>query len=134
MSDPRLGAILRHASRLVGRAGTPTTDAALLGRLTRGDSAAFAELVARYGPNVWALCRRLVRSEPDAEDVFQATFLVLARDASRVRKAASVGSWLFGVATRIGRKARERARRAPDPRRLTRGEAPRDPAAELSWT
>jgi RNA polymerase sigma factor (sigma-70 family) len=134
MSDPRLGAILRHASRLVGRAGTPTADAALLGRLTRGDSAAFAELVARHGPNVWALCRRLVRSEPDAEDVFQATFLVLARDASRVRKAASVGSWLFGVATRIGRKVREKARRAPDPQRLTRGEAPRDPAAELSWT
>jgi RNA polymerase sigma factor (sigma-70 family) len=133
MSDPRLGAILRDASRFASHADSPTTDAALLGRLARGDSGALAELVERHGPNVWALCRRLVRAEPDAEDVFQATFLVLARDASRVRKAASVGSWLFGVATRIGGKVREKARRTPDPKRLARGEPPRDPAAELSW-
>ena len=133
MSDSRLSAILRHASRFASREETPTTDAALLGRLARGDSAALSELVARHGPNVWALCRRVVRSEPDAEDVFQATFLVLARDASRVRKAASIGSWLFGVATRIGRKVREKARRTPDPRRLKRDEYRADPAAELSW-
>jgi len=133
MSDSRLGAILRHASRFAGRGETPTTDAVLLGRLARGDSAALADLVTRHGPNVWALCRRLVRSEQDAEDVFQATFLVLARDASRVRKAASIGSWLFGVATRIGRKTRSKAQRTPDPRRLTRSEHKPDPAAELSW-
>ncbi|MBN9523684.1 RNA polymerase sigma factor, partial [bacterium] len=60
-------------------------------------------------------------------DVFQATFLVLARDAARVRRAASVGSWLFGVAVRLGRAHRRRAR-TPDPDRLTRPPAV-DPAA-----
>src|SRR5689334_11013211 len=116
MFDPRMGVVLRRAVRLLGHPGPGVTDAALLDRFVRGrDPAAFGELVTRHGPAVWALCRRVVRSEPDAEDVFQATFLVLARNAARVRKAASVGSWLFGVASRIGHKVRARADRQPDP-------------------
>ncbi|MBX9622986.1 MAG: sigma-70 family RNA polymerase sigma factor, partial [Gemmataceae bacterium] len=107
-------------------------DAALLDRLARGpDPLAFAELVARHGPAVWAVCRRLGRCEADAEDAFQATFLVLARDPRRVRKAASVGSWLYGVAARVGRAARRR--RSPDPARVTPPAAAPDPAAGPSW-
>src|SRR5436190_4620050 len=134
MFDPRIGTLLRRASRLPGRPGPAATDAALLDRLARDrDAAAFGELLARHGPGVWALCRRLVRSEPDAEDVFQATFLVLARDAARVRKAASVGSWLYGVASRIARRLRENADRRPDPSRLANPVATPDPGRELSW-
>jgi RNA polymerase sigma factor (sigma-70 family) len=129
MFDPRIVTALRRAAR----PASEVTDAALLARFAAGrDPAAFAELLARHGPAVWAVCRRQVGTAADAEDVFQAVFLVLARDAARVRKAASVGSWLHGVACRVGRRARQRRDRAPDPARLHAPAAP-DPADALSW-
>src|SRR5687768_12657676 len=83
------------------------TDAALLRQFAAsGDDLAFAVLMDRYGKLVLALCRRLLRHEQDAEDAFQATFLVLAQKAGSIRKAESVGSWLYGVASRVARKAR----------------------------
>jgi RNA polymerase sigma factor (sigma-70 family) len=128
---PRIAGLCRRTARLLDRPQAP--DAALLARVARdADPAAFAELLARHGPAVWAACRRAARTAADAEDVFQATFLVLARDAARVRAASSVGSWLFGVAHRLGRKARARLARTPDPYRLVRQPAP-DPAAVVSW-
>lgn len=131
MTAPRTAGLFRRAARLLDR--PQAADAALLARVASdGDPAAFAELLARHGPGVWSVCRRAVRSEADAEDVFRATFLVLARDAGRVRRAASVGSWLFGVAYRLGRKARARLARTPDASRLVRTPAA-DPAAEVSW-
>jgi RNA polymerase sigma factor (sigma-70 family) len=134
VSHPRISAVLRRCARFLGRGEAASTDAALLERLARDrDDAAFGELLARHGPAVWAVCRRQVRSEADAEDVFQATFLVLARDAARVRKAASVGSWLHGVAVRIGRKVRVRQDRVPDPARLRVPVTPPEPAADLTW-
>lgn len=135
MFDARVSTLLRRAARVIARPPAATADSTLLDRYARDrDPAAFAELVARHGPAVWGLCRRLVRTEADAEDVFQATFLVLARDAGRVRKAASVGSWLFGVAARLGRKARVRLDRPPpDPWHLTPPAAAPDPAAGVTW-
>lgn len=134
MSTPRTDSVLRRAARLLGRASSAAADATLLDRLARDrDSAAFGELLTRHGPGVWALCRRLTRTEADAEDAFQATFLVLAQNAARVRKTASVGSWLYGVASRITRKARSRADRTPDPARLRTPAEPPDPTADLSW-
>ena len=63
------------------------TDKELLKRFTtRKDEEAFAELVRRYGPMVFGVCRRLVRNEQDAEDAFQATFVVLARKADSIRQ------------------------------------------------
>src|SRR5437868_11259466 len=135
MLDPRIITFLRRAAHRAGRPGPATADAVLLERFALNrDQAAFAELVTRHGPDVYALCRRLLRSEPDAEDVFQATFLVLAREAGRVRKAASVGSWLYGVAYRLGRKARaRRGRPAPDPARLAAPGDPPAPAGRPTW-
>ena len=81
------------------------------------DEAAFAALVQRYGVLVWSVCRRMLEQDADAEDVFQATFLVLAKKAASISKQASVGSWLFGTAYRLALKlragtARRRARLA----------------------
>ncbi|MCL2396274.1 MAG: sigma-70 family RNA polymerase sigma factor, partial [Acidimicrobiaceae bacterium] len=75
------------------------------------DGPAFAALVERHGPMVLRVCRSVLRDEHDAEDAFQATFLVLVRHAGTVRRRESVGSWLFGVATRVARCARSEAAR-----------------------
>jgi RNA polymerase sigma factor (sigma-70 family) len=76
------------------------------------DEAAFAALVARHGPIVLGVCDRLLRHREDAEDAFQATFLVLAQKAAVVRRGAPLGNWLYGVASRLARHARRsRARR-----------------------
>jgi RNA polymerase sigma factor (sigma-70 family) len=81
-------------------------DCELLRRFARErDEEAFAGLVRRHGPLVLGVCRRLLQHEQDAEDVFQATFLVLARRASSIRKREAVGSWLYGVARRLALQA-----------------------------
>jgi RNA polymerase sigma factor (sigma-70 family) len=107
-------------ARLVQAAAgpTPATDAQLLGGfLADRSEAAFEGLVRRHGPMVLAVCRRVLRHHQDAEDAFQATFLVLARRAADVWPRDAVGSWLYGVAYRVALKAR-----AVRARRLTREE------------
>ena len=70
------------------------------------DEAAFAELIRRHGPMVLSTCRRVLRHEQDAEDTFQAAFLVLARKAGSIRKQDSVGGWLYQVAFRLSLRTR----------------------------
>ncbi len=102
---------------LRGAAGPedPRADADLLERFAaNGDADAFAALLRRHGTLVWGVCRRVLRHEQDAEDAFQATFLVLARSAGSVRRRGSVRCWLYGVAVRTALRARARAARRDD--------------------
>ena len=69
---------------------------------------AFRILVERHGPMVLGLCRSLVRDQHEAEDAFQATFLVLVRKAASIERTDTLGPWLHGVASRVARRARAR--------------------------
>jgi RNA polymerase sigma factor (sigma-70 family) len=94
------------------RDGAGMTDAQLLeGFVVRRDEFAFAALVRRHGPMVWNVCGRVLRDFHDAEDAFQATFLVLVRKADSVEPRERVANWLYGVAFQIARKARAVAAR-----------------------
>jgi RNA polymerase sigma factor (sigma-70 family) len=78
------------------------TDGQLLERFaSRGDEEAFAQIVQRHGPMVLGVCRQILRHEQDAEDAFQATFLVLSRKAGSIRRAEALPNWLYGVANRL---------------------------------
>jgi RNA polymerase sigma factor (sigma-70 family) len=100
------------------------SDAELLERyVTRRDESAFAALVARHGPMVFGVCRRLLRHAQDAEDAFQATFLILVRKAPCIGKRELLGNWLYGVALRVAARARLMAtrhhkRETPDMERI----------------
>jgi RNA polymerase sigma factor (sigma-70 family) len=76
---------------------------------SRRDESAFESLVQRHGPMVQGVCRRILGDAHDAEDAFQAVFLVLARKSRSIRKPELLANWLYGVACRIARKARIRA-------------------------
>jgi RNA polymerase sigma factor (sigma-70 family) len=135
MVNTQLGAVVRHLRRLrsleEGRAGS---DGELIAAFTaRNDQAAFAGLVERYGPLVLGVCRRVLRQEQDAEDAFQATFLVLAQSAGAIRKRESLGSWLYGVAYRVAMRARQQAARRRAKEAQARAAAPGDPGWKAAW-
>jgi RNA polymerase sigma factor (sigma-70 family) len=97
----------------------------------RQDEVAFAALLARHGPMILGVCRRLLHHPQDAEDAFQATFLVLLRGAGAIAKRDSLGSWLYRVAYRIALRAKARTNRyqpcdAPDELPDTGREGPAD--------
>ena len=109
------GLLYQDLDRLFRRGTVSSGDGALLNSfLTEGNEAAFEALVNRHGPMVRGVCRRLLTSPHDADDAFQATFLVLVRKGGRLRDPDRLGPWLHGVATRVARKARARASRRKD--------------------
>ena len=83
--------------------------------------AAFEELMIRHGPMVLGICRNVLQDAHDAQDAFQAVFLVLANKARSIRRQDSVASWLFGVAQRVAARARNRAARRRSNRSKGRG-------------
>ena len=139
MAPSPLGSVLRHLCRWAGDQPDPDdSDGALLRRFAeRRDEAAFNALVRRHAPLVWDVCRHALRHEQDAEDAFQATFLVLANRAGAIRKHESVACWLHGVAHRIALRTRAdsakvlaRHRRAHE--QETRTMSASDPSAEAA--
>jgi RNA polymerase sigma factor (sigma-70 family) len=109
-------------------------DRELLERFISGrDEDAFSTLLRRHGPMVLGVCRRELRHAQDAEDAFQATFLILARKAASIRKRDALASWLHGVAVRAARNLRRGAlRRAA--REAPAADVPQpDAVAELTW-
>src|SRR3954470_18596540 len=107
-------AVLGANLRVLLETGTVAglSDGELLERFaSRRDEAAFAALVERHGPMVHRVCREVLAGHHDAQDAFQATFLVLARQAGSIRRRASVASWLYGVALRVARCARSASAR-----------------------
>jgi RNA polymerase sigma factor (sigma-70 family) len=113
MATGQLSEIVRHLRQAVLlRDGAGMTDGELLERfLTQHDGAALGALVRRHGPMVWGVCRRLLHNHHDAEDAFQATFLVLVRRAATVVPRERVANWLYGVAYQTALKARAAAAR-----------------------
>jgi RNA polymerase sigma factor (sigma-70 family) len=107
-----LGFLRRVRGALAPGDGDDFADGQLLQRFAiNRDEAAFRALLARHGPMVLGVCRRVLRDAQDAEDAFQATFLVLARKAGAIARPERLGNWLYGVACRTGRKARSLASR-----------------------
>jgi RNA polymerase sigma factor (sigma-70 family) len=133
MPRGRLDLVARHLSRFGGPPADNFSDAALLERFVAGrEEAAFAALVRRHGGLVWAVCRRVLRCREDAEDAFQATFLVLARRAGSIRRGAAVASWLYGVAYRTALRARRSADRRREGERHVAARAPEQPVTEAA--
>jgi RNA polymerase sigma factor (sigma-70 family) len=130
-----LSDLLGHIRHLVGgqAAGEPT-DGQLLERFAaRHDADAFALLMRRHAGLVWGVCRRILGHVQDAEDVFQATFLALVRQAGSVARGESVGGWLYRVAYRIAMKAKhDAARRAAGESRAEPPQTP-GPDADVAW-
>jgi RNA polymerase sigma factor (sigma-70 family) len=87
------------------------TDGQMLERfITKRDESAFEGLVLRHGPMVLGVCRQILRDNHEAEDAFQATFLILARNAQTIRNLDSLASWLYGVAYRLSLRAKTTVR------------------------
>jgi DNA-directed RNA polymerase specialized sigma24 family protein len=106
MSTNSPGALVGYIRSLVEdeRSSTMADDQLLERFIAGGDQQAFAALVQRHAGLVWGVSRRVLDREHDAEDVFQATFLVLARKAGTIYRPHALAGWLFGVANRIARK------------------------------
>ena len=107
----QMSKVVQHLRSALLRDGADLTDGELLECfVSRQESAALEALVRRHGQMVWGVCRRVLRNHHDAEDAFQATFLVLVPKAASVRPREMVGNWLYGVAQQTALKARATAR------------------------
>jgi RNA polymerase sigma factor (sigma-70 family) len=130
MATNQMNGVVQHLRRGALLAdGTALSDGQLLERyLAHADDGAFAALVRRHGPMVWGVCRRALGGHQDAEDAFQAVFLVLVRKAATVEPREMLANWLYGVAYHTALKARAMAIRQKTRERQVR-EMPEPTAA-----
>lgn len=113
-SGYRMTELLVQTAAPVGRTAEsePADDVALLNRFIAEQSdRAFAELMQRHGPMVLGVCRRILRNSQDAEDAYQATFLLLVQKSRAIRRPEQLANWLFGVAYRVSVRIKARAAR-----------------------
>jgi RNA polymerase sigma factor (sigma-70 family) len=135
MDTRSLGPILRYLKQIARVPDADQlTDRQLLGRFVEhGDEDAFATLVQRHGSLILDVCRRVLRQAQDAEDVFQATFLVLARKAASIGWRESVGPWLYEVASRLALEARRSLARRQAFEKQLKNQRAEPAASEVSW-
>src|SRR5262249_14243296 len=135
MAAIQLNNVIEHLRTVLVKQDTAKiTDGDLLKRYVRErDEVAFEGLVHRHGPMVMGICRRVLHHLHDAEDAFQATFLVLIRKASSLRSPDLVGNWLYGVAYRTALEARKVAakRRTMEAKVIPPTETPSHRESEL---
>jgi RNA polymerase sigma factor (sigma-70 family) len=133
MPSGRADFLLQRLRHLAAAHTVPTPDDCLLERFTgQRDETAFAALVQRHGAMVWNVGRRVLHDEHEAEDVFQAAFLILAQKAGSICRRQSVGSWLYGVAYHLAIRARANAARRQKLARKAADRPESDPLAEVS--
>jgi len=134
MTTSRISQAIHQVCSKILRDGVELNDGQLLESfITDREAAALEALVGRHGPMVWGVCRRILSNHHDAEDAFQAAFLVLVRKASSIRPRAMVGNWLFGVARQTALKARATsAKRRAREKQLPAGAEPIAAPADLS--
>jgi RNA polymerase sigma factor (sigma-70 family) len=132
LASASLNRVLSRLRDILGRRDADEqTDGHLLELfLSQREEYAFELLVRRHGPMVLGVCRRILGNDHDAEDAFQATFLVLVRRGDRVRPRSQVGNWLYGVAYRTASELRRAAARR---RRREAQVMPRTRPAEDVW-
>jgi RNA polymerase sigma factor (sigma-70 family) len=134
MATGQVGTLLGHIRSLVVANHNNLLDRELLQRfVSQQEEAAFATLVQRLGPLVLGVCRRVLRHEQDAEDAFQATFLVLARKADSIRRQESLAGWLARVACHIALRAQARAGRRRAHEREAADMPQRDHRTDVAW-
>jgi RNA polymerase sigma factor (sigma-70 family) len=135
MANAPLQTLLHHVRRVVSPSvADRLPDQQLLHQfVVHRDEAAFSVLVERHGGMVLSVCRAVLGDQHEADDLFQATFLVLARKAATIRKQQSVGSWLHGVAARLARKARTSAARRRKREKQVAAQPKPTPMDELTW-
>jgi RNA polymerase sigma factor (sigma-70 family) len=131
MATGQLSGVLRHLRGAALLQGGDLTDGQLLECfLTNRDEVAFEALVRRHGPMVWGVCRRSLHNAHDAEDAFQATFLVLVRKAASIGQRELVGNWLYGTAYRAALETKT-ARRRTRERQVSAMPEPEAPTPEV---
>src|SRR5262245_44840093 len=106
MATGQLNGVIQRLRRVMLRRDGLTDGQLLEEYVRRHDDAALAALVQRHGPMVWGVCRRVLRNYHDAEDAFQAAFLVFVRKAASIAAPELIANWLYGVAHQTALKAR----------------------------
>jgi RNA polymerase sigma factor (sigma-70 family) len=136
MATPSIREVIEHLCARVGAGSlADLPDGQLVERfINHQEEPAFAVLLRRHGPMVLHVCRRVLGNIHDAEDVFQATFLMLARNVRSIRKRDAVGSWLHGVAHRLAVRVREQARRRQIHEQQAVTPHHTEPSLEAAWS